>query len=148
MRSWSKPRDLPELLRLLDRPDGRVQFVVCTTHRERIGFSTIPIPIEVPSLGIREAELRRIIQAYADEAIVTLHARVSCFSKNDQEWVMKHVAMSLSEIEKATLRIVALAMTDNVYQAAKMLDMAPVSLSRWFGRRMPLAIPGRLGLNT
>jgi len=148
MRSRRQPRDLPELLRLLDRPDGRVQFVVCTTHRERIGLSTTPIPIEVPPLGIREAELPRIIQSYVDEAIATLHAPVSCFSENDQEWVMKHAAMSLSEIERVTLRIVALAMTDNVHQAARMLDMAPVSLSRWFGRRMPLAIPAPLGLNT
>lgn len=148
MRNRRQPRDLPELLRLLDRPDSRVQLVVCTTHGERIRLSTIPIPIEVPPLGIRETELPRIIQAYADDAIATLHAPASCFSENDQEWVMRHAAMSLSEIEKATLRIVALATTDNVHQAARMLDMAPVSLSRWFGRRTPLGTPARLGSNT
>jgi len=42
------------------------------THR----FFTIPLSIEVPPLGIRETELPRIIQAYADEAIVALSAPV------------------------------------------------------------------------
>lgn len=137
VRSQRMPRDLPELLRVLDRPDSRVQFIVCTTSRARIGLFTIPMPIEVPPLGIRETEIPRIIQAYADEAIAALHAPVSCFSEDDRDWVMKHGARSLSEIEKATLRIVALNMTDNVHQAAKVLRIAPVSLSRWLGRRIP-----------
>ncbi|HEX7797264.1 MAG TPA: hypothetical protein VF456_23040, partial [Vicinamibacterales bacterium] len=142
VRSRRLPHDLPELLRLLDRPDSRVQLIVCTTSRARIGLFTIPMPIEVPPLGIREIELPRIIQAYADEVIAALSAPVSCLSEDDQAWVIKHDARSLSDIEKATLRIVALRMTDNVHQAARMLGMAPVSLSRWLGRRMPLA---RLG---
>lgn len=139
VRSRRLPHDLPELLTLLDRPDSWVQFIVCTTSRARTGLFTIPMPIEVPPLGIREIELPRIIQAYADEAIAALSAPMSCFSGNDQAWVIKHDARSLSDIEKATLRIVALRMTDNVHQAARVLGMAPVSLSRWLGRRMPLA---------
>jgi hypothetical protein len=148
VRSRRLPRDLPELLRLLERPDSRVQFIVCTTSRAHIGLFTIPSPIEVPPLGIRETELPRIIQAYADEAIDIMRAPASCFSGDDQDWVMKHSATSLSEIEKATLRIVALRMTNNVRHAATMLGMAPVSLSRWLGRRMPLAIPARSGMDT
>jgi hypothetical protein len=137
VRSRRLPRDLPELLRALDGPDSGVQFIVCMTSRARIGPFTIPMPIEVPPLGIRETELPRIIQAYADEATAALGVPASCFSEDDRDWVMKHGARSLSEIEKTTLRIVALNMTNNVQQAAKVLHMAPVSLSRWLGRRMP-----------
>jgi DNA-binding NtrC family response regulator len=102
------------------------------------------MPIEVPPLGIRETELPRIIQAYADESMSALDAPASCFSEDDRDWVMKHGARSISEIEKATLRIVALNMTNNSHQAAKVLRMAQVSLSRWLGRRMPRR-PARLG---
>jgi transposase-like protein len=42
---------------------------------------------------------------------------------------------SLSEIEKATLRLVALRSSATVSQAAARLGMAPVSLSRWVARR-------------
>jgi hypothetical protein len=74
-------------------------------------------------------------------------ARVECMccqahllrlgTEDDRDWVMKHGARSIPEIEKATLRIVALNMTNNSHQAAKVLRMAQVSLSRWLGRRMP-----------
>ena len=41
----------------------------------------------------------------------------------------------LAEIEKATLRLVAIRSSRNVSAAAARLGMAPVSLSRWIGRR-------------
>jgi hypothetical protein len=93
------------------------------------------MPIEVPPLANREAELPRIVQAYANDAIAELGTGPSCFSDNDCEWVMKHGAASLSEIEKATLRIVAVNMSGNVPRAAKRLRMAYVSLLRWLRRR-------------
>lgn len=143
VRSSRLPHDLPELLRLVDEPDSRVQLIVCMRSHARGGLLPGSTPIEIPPLGVREAELPRIIQAYADDAIAALHAPASGFSEDDHDWVMKHDAGSLSEIEKATLRIVALKITDNVHQAAKVLGMASVSLSRWLGRRMPLAVPVR-----
>lgn len=42
------------------------------------------------------------------------------------------------EVEKATLRIIALNITHSVSQAARRLGIAAVSLSRWLDRRMPL----------
>lgn len=137
LRVWG--RDLSEFLGMLDEPDIRVQLIVCMSHDGRggypAGFPANPMPIEVPPLGIREAELSWIVQAYADDAITELHASPSCFSEDDCEWVMKHGATSLSEIEKATLRIVAVNMTGSVHRAARTLRMAYVSLSRWFHRR-------------
>lgn len=73
--------------------------------------------------------------AYANEAIAELSAESACFLQDDCEWVMRHGATSLSEIEKATLRLVAINMTGSVHRAARRLHMADVSLSRWFRRR-------------
>jgi hypothetical protein len=41
----------------------------------------------------------------------------------------------LPDIEKATLRLVAIRESRNLSSAAARLGMAPVSLSRWIGRR-------------
>lgn len=137
LRSRYLPRDLPEFLRSLDEPDIRVQLIVCMGVAGHAGFPANPVPIEVPPLEIRESELSRIVQAYANDAIAELYAAPSCFSENDCEWVIRHSATSLPEIEKATLRVVALNMSGGLHRAAGKLGMAAVSLSRWFHRREP-----------
>jgi hypothetical protein len=139
VRSRRLPLDLPDLMRLLDPPDNRVQLIVCMGSRERSRLPTCPMPIEVPPLGIREVELPRIIQAYAEDALSELCAAPFCFSDEARNWVMKHSARSLSEIEKATLRVVAFKKTGSVYRAAGLLGIAQVSLSRWLDRRVRLA---------
>jgi len=136
VRSRRRPHDFSEFLRLLEAHDHRVQLIVCMSIHERSSVITWPMPIEVPPLDVREAELPRIIQAYADEALATLEASPTCFSDEDLDWVLRNRAKSLSEIEKATLRIVALKKTGTVYRAAGVLGIAPVSLSRWLDRRM------------
>lgn len=142
VRSRRLPQDLGEFLKLIDEPDTRVQLIVCTSNDGHSGFlarfPTNPMPIEVPPIAIREVELSRIIQAYAKDATMELGARPSCFSDDDFAWVMKHGAASLSEIEKATLRIVAVNMFGDVHRAAKRLRMASVSLLRWLHRRETL----------
>lgn len=143
--SFRPPRDLPELLRLVEEPDSRVQLIVCMRRGRLL---TYPRPIEVPPLGVRKAELPRIIQAYADGAIIALRASPSCFSQDDHDWVMKHDARSLSDIEKATFRIVALKMSDSIGQATKVLGMTAVSLSHWLRRRKPLTRSRAAGRTT
>lgn len=139
VRSRCLPQDLSEFLKLIDEPDTGVQMIVCMSPDGRggfpAGFPANPMPIEVPPLAIREAELSRIIQAYAKDAIAELGAGPSCFSDDDCAWVRRHDASSLSEIEKATLRIIAVNMSGSVHRAAKRLHMADVSLLRWFRRR-------------
>src|SRR5678815_4538381 len=72
--------------------DGRRTLsTLCTRQRlSRPLIQVLPMPIEVPPLGIREIELPRIIQAYADEAIAALSAPASCFSGDDQALVTLH----------------------------------------------------------
>jgi hypothetical protein len=60
--------------------------------------------------------------------------------------VRQYAAASLAEVEKATLRLLALRTSRNMSVAASRLGMAAVSLSRWLGRRklppMMLSDPG------
>ena len=137
IRNRRLPPELPELLRCLDAPDSQVQLIVCMESHERHSWIfTGPMLIDVPPLGIRETELPRIIRSYADDALAALHAWPSCFSDGDLDWIMMHSATSLSEVEKAAFRIVALKKAmGNTSRAAVMLGMAPVSLTRWLDRR-------------
>lgn len=50
------------------------------------------------------------------------------FTADDRAWVRDHAARSLAEIEKTTLRLVALRTSGNLSDAAARLGMAPVSL--------------------
>ena len=53
----------------------------------------------------------------------------------------EHAASSLTQIEKATLWLVALRASRNLSYAAERFGMAAVSLSRWIGcRAMPMEI--------
>ncbi|TMQ10643.1 MAG: hypothetical protein E6J91_25735 [Deltaproteobacteria bacterium] len=109
------PPDLPELLKSFYEPDHRVQLIVCTQRHGRDKLLGGLMPIEVPPIGARETELSRIVHAYAGDAIAALNAPASSFSNDDHRWVMQ----------------------DGVSQAARLLGMAQVSLSRWLDRRMP-----------
>jgi hypothetical protein len=149
VRGSRLPRDLSELLRLLHEPDSGAQFIVCLESEERPTsgmFLTVLLAgsmlIEVPSLGVRQAELLRIIDEYADEAITALHAPTACFTGDDRSWVVQRAAGSLPEIEKATRRVVALKISrGRLPRAAKLLGMAQVSLTQWFRRRAPFPVP-------
>jgi ActR/RegA family two-component response regulator len=79
--------------------------------------------------------LDRIIAEYAADAIAELAAPAASFTADDHVWIRNHAAASLAEIEAATLRLVALYTSRNLSHAAARLGMAPVSLSRWLGRR-------------
>jgi len=138
VRSRRLPHDFPEFLKVLHTHDHRVvQLIVCMDLDERSNLITGPTPIDVPPLDLRATELPRIIQAYAEDTLATLQASSSSFSEEELAWVLRHRAESLSEIEKATLRVVALRKAGNVNRAAALLGIASVSLSRWLDRRMP-----------
>lgn len=97
----------------------------------------LPAPLVVPPLALRSAELDRIIAEYAGDAIDDLAAPASSFTAGDHAWVRDHAAASLADIEKATLRLVAVRTSRNLSGAAARLGMAVVSLSRWLDRRKP-----------
>jgi len=91
----------------------------------------------VPPLAGCAAELDRVIAEYAADAVAQFGAERTGFPATDHAWVRRHAATSLAEIEKATLRLVAIRTSRSVSGAAARLGMAPVSLCRWLGRRKP-----------
>jgi FHA domain-containing protein len=131
------PPGLGELMQRLYLPDSEVRLFVCDgpSYGETFGGS---ITIELPPLQMREIEVPRIIDEYATDAIRALLANVGYFTDVDHQWVRRHSAMSIPDIAKGTLRVVALNKSATLGDAARRLCMAPVSLVRWIERRGPL----------
>jgi hypothetical protein len=138
------PRDFAALVAQL-RSNDDVQLVVCAGARHAAHpFLVRPASLHLPPLAGRTAELDRVIAEFAVDAVAELGAPRASFTDRDHAWVRQHAAMSLAEIEKATLRIVALRTSRNLSQAGARLEMAPVSLARWIDRRSlrpVLAVP-------
>lgn len=133
---WAKrlPRDFADVSAALRSPGNRVQLVVCT-HEIGDGRQFLVTPIEIPPLASRRGELMDIIDRYAHEARVQLGA-VAALSPLDREWIAKHAATTLPEIEKSTLRVLALRKTGGELEAAAaLLGMSRSALARWLGRR-------------
>jgi hypothetical protein len=140
VRARRLPRDFDGLVAAMRDPGARAQLVVCTGSPDD-GKGFLTVPITVPSLAGRKAEIDRIIAEYAEDAIAELRAPRGGFFAVDHAWVREHAAESLPEIEKATLRLVAIRESRNLSHAAARLGMAPVSLSRWIGRRrLPMQV--------
>jgi hypothetical protein len=137
---WLKrlPRDFAELTAALHDPGARVQLIACGL-RPSDRKDLVSAPIEIPSLSTRADEIDRIIDEYADDATRALRSS-TLFTELDRDWVRAHSATSLPEIEKGTLRVVALRQAGNVARAAALLGMAHASLGEWIGRRrLPMA---------
>jgi hypothetical protein len=131
------PHDFAELLAGLHEPDPRVRLIVCPSQNDHGEGLAAPVPIYVPPLSERALELPRIVEEYAAEAIAALRPLrpEARFTAADLRWVVECAGTSLAEIEKATLRVVALHMSASLSDAARLLGMAPVSLARWLSRR-------------
>jgi hypothetical protein len=98
--------------------------------------------IVLPPLSSRARELRRIIEAYAQDAISAFGG--GWLAPADWDWIEQNAAGSLQLIGMATRRIVALHLCDeSVTRAAKLLSMAHGSLSDWLARR---SLPGKAGM--
>jgi hypothetical protein len=133
------PCDFREVQRALRRQTARVQLFVCAREQSEAGnfFSVL---LAIPPLTTRIGDLGRIINEYVAEAAATLGMLPGSFESSDREWVLAHASHSLAEIEKATLRLLAIRATGNLNRAAALLGMARVSLKKWI-RRRPLPIP-------
>ena len=142
MRARRLPRDFATVINLVRDPRSCVQLVVCWPREDAHPLLVSPSPIIVPPLRHRIDDLERIIDEYALDAVAAMGAPSGCFTADDRAWVIEHATGSFDEIEKATLRIVALASSPSVTRAAARLDMAHVSLTRWIERRETPATTG------
>lgn len=140
MRARRLPRDYEDVVEALRAPQLNVQLIVCGGTEDTYAKHNVT-PITIPPLSNRAGEVDRIIQEYAEDAMADLSVPGAAFPFADQAWVREHACTSLPEIEKATLRLVALRASRSLSNAAQRLGMAPVSLSRWIGRReLPMKI--------
>jgi len=136
MRRRRLPRDLRLMAMLLRGPDAPVQIIVCAEASHDVNPLLLrPAPILVPPLGARAAELPRIVDEYARDAISALGADDAGFTEADRTWVLDRAVATLADIETATLRLVALRQAGSIARAAARLGMSPVALTQWFGRR-------------
>lgn len=133
---WARrlPRDFREVSVALRDPASRVQLVVCTDEPAD-GRALCADPVVIPPLARRRGEVDRIIDEYARDAIASLGAGVTGFTRGDRDWVIEHSSSSLPEIEKGTRRLVAIRQAGSLTRAATQLGMSHVALSRWIGRR-------------
>jgi hypothetical protein len=133
LRSRRLPTDFDELAASLQGSVPATTLFVCLDDDDRIR-DLLCRPLEIPSLVQRASDLDRLLDAYLEEAAQALLVRSVQLSQRLRRSLFRHV-ISLTELEKAALRLVALKSTPNMTQAALRLEMAPVSLSRWLDRR-------------
>jgi hypothetical protein len=134
---WQRrqPTGFAEVVAALRQPDSRVLFVVCARALLH-GEPLIASPLMIPPLTRRMHELRRVIDAYAAEAVADLGGRLL---PADREWIEGHEASTLPEIEVATRRLLAIRNArGRIKPAADRLGMSHAALSEWLARRMML----------
>ena len=135
VRARRLPRDFRAVSLALRDPASRVQLVVCTDDLADTR-TLLADPLVISPLARRRAELDRIVDEYARDAVASLAADPETgFTGADREWVIQHSASSLPEIEKGTRRLVAIRQAGSIAQAAARLGMSHVALSQWIGRR-------------
>lgn len=134
VRGERLPPDFAEAIDLLRRTDALVQIIVCTRRPARSDLY-VPAAIAVPPVARRRRELGRIITEYAGDALAALGAPADSFSPRDRDWVRRRAARSLAEIEKATLRLIAVRTTRCTSHAADRLGMSHAALAAWIERK-------------
>ncbi|HET9620731.1 MAG TPA: FHA domain-containing protein [Kofleriaceae bacterium] len=140
VRAYRLPKDFAQVVEAVRDPQSRTQLVMCAASPEDYAHE-MAAPINVPPLATRDDEIDQIIMEYADDAIRDLGTPRTGFLAVDRAWVRMYSAKTLPDIEKGTLRLVAIRQSRNLSNAAERLGMAPVSLSRWIGRRtLPMQV--------
>jgi hypothetical protein len=135
IRTSSFPHDIDDVMRRFCEPGCDVQLFLCMQYGRRKTFFAGAQPIEIPSLQGRDRDLTRIIQEFAQDAITSLGVPQTAFLDEDRRWVLDNADYTIPEIQKATLRVVALRASRNLHQASLLLGIKAISLSHWLERR-------------
>ncbi|HEX4450371.1 MAG TPA: FHA domain-containing protein [Kofleriaceae bacterium] len=127
------PSDYLLMRARLAHNDLRVRLVVC--HRDPSDAPDTAAAIRLPPLSDRAGEIERIIDEYAHDAIVMLNAKPSSFTDQERDWLRNRRPGSLSEIARATERLVAIREFGSIANGAARLGISRVALARWLNRR-------------
>ena len=137
LRARRLPDDFDAFVERLRDGHPAAMVFVCLDEkdhvRDRVRDLLCP-PLDVPPLRKRKAELDRLLFECLEEAARALAVPPVHLSRKTRATVIENVS-SLAELEKTALRVVALLSYATFGEAATRLGMAPVSLSRWTGRR-------------
>ena len=128
------PLDYANVAAALRQPRTQVQLMVCA-RSTRYCARYLALPISIPPIGDRLNELDRVIEDYARDAFAQLGIHRAGLPRDDHAWIRRHASSSIPAIEKATLRLAALRISDDVSEAANRLGMPPLALARWMERR-------------
>lgn len=133
---WAKrlPSDFSATREQRDAPQNRTRLIICAHTIDQLGLLSGGV-VHVPPLSTRVNDVERIIDEYARDAIRRLGARASSFTEQDHAWLVEHKPATLAEIERATLRRVALSEYGGVTAAAEQLGLTHSAFSRWLARR-------------
>ncbi|MCW5803698.1 MAG: FHA domain-containing protein [Deltaproteobacteria bacterium] len=134
---WSHrlPADFLAVRTAIDDPQHRVMLVMCT-HGVIESQRFAAVPVVIPPFSHRKNEVGRIVSEYGADAVASLKSDAP-FTSYDRDWVLEQSAASLKDIEKGTLRLVALRKHGTVVRAAQALRMSHVALYQWLSRRRP-----------
>jgi hypothetical protein len=128
------PRDLIALLVSMLHRERQVQIVVCARNVEDVEFRAPSLVI--PPHSTRKTELDRLIAEYAREAARHLACTEQIrLSPAERAWIRAAAGDSVSELQRTTLRLVAVRASGSVSAAAQRLDLSHVALFRWLNRR-------------
>ncbi len=114
----------------------QLQVVVCTNSLLR-REALICSPVVIPPLHRRRHELRRIVDGYASDAMQKLGTAFKTADRDwIRDWICKHEARTLPQIELAASRLAALRHHQgSVKRVADQLGMSQSALREWLLRR-------------
>ncbi|MEO7729905.1 MAG: hypothetical protein ABIY55_02955 [Kofleriaceae bacterium] len=133
LRANRLPSDFDYLCRSLREGRQAATVFVCLCDEDSIRDLWCR-PLEIPALSAHAPESGLLVQEVFDDAALELETSSLRLPRAMRQNILDRVA-SFSELEKTALRVVALASSRNISQAATRLGMAPVSLTRWLERR-------------
>ena len=129
-----RPADLAEMLHELHRPGCTAQLIVLARNARKAEMYSVA-PVMIPPLRSRRDELERLIREYEAEAVQRLGLSPLELTPVQRAWIREWSSESLPDIQKATLRLIAIRCAGSVAGAAALLRISHVGLGQWLARR-------------
>jgi hypothetical protein len=127
------PNDLIEMFKILHDTAIPTQVFVLAKYVRKSEVFT-PTPFELPPLSAREGELDRLITEYSAEAVQRLGIAPLELTAA-QRARLRARCETLSDLRKATLRLIALRQAGTIAGAAALLSMNKAALGQWLHAR-------------
>jgi pSer/pThr/pTyr-binding forkhead associated (FHA) protein len=131
VRSRRPPLELVRLVSLLRQPNVPVQLMICDDSRTDAP-SALALPITIPSLLSRYAELPRIVEEYCRDAADAFGTRMD--SGEIRAWIFRHASTAIPDIERAAYRLFAIRASKTLDAAAELLGIDVQALRAWLQR--------------